>query len=510
MPERTIHRQQSSVGQSRGPLNLPVPSSFTLELDPFQVSPTLTSRLVDGYFFYRTSDVDAVLPQEQFKHWFTTCTQKTKSDKMLVYSLLALASVYDPATEVRDLGQHMASIAGHAERESLARPSLQLAQTRLNLCLYYFAEGLKEAAWEYAVMAQRVLLALGFHTERGILEFPDESLSFESGLTDAQMMECRRRTFWHGYLVSRMSGFCDEVGQSIHDADVFAQLPSSNEDFQAGSLRSETPHLGQFTRDRAQVLSQPPSDMALLVNIACIYGDISSFNQRSKHRPYANYSAQYDAFYRDVQNRLQLWDSSLPSQLQYSAENTHSNARVGAFTSYLGMQVARSACGMQLHLVGQPDQVSAAILQHNIQQAFHHATILLTLLLTFVKGDYQVHPSPDIQRALSQPFLASTVALACDVVSSGGPMEIMDQTREFLRAGSFVVGQCGRHWHMAKMQQGHMDDRLLQLASLEETRKDHWTILDPMEPAGDNKLYAVSPRFRLEAIMRFHSSTSGR
>jgi len=202
MPQQTVH--QTSVPDTSNN------QRFALDLDPYHVNPAITSKLVDTYFLYRNSEFDAVLPRDPFKCWLTTCRTKTPSDKMLLYSLLALSAVYDTANETRAIGQELATIARHAERENFARPSLQLAQTRLNLCLYYFAEGLMDAAWEYAVTAQRALLALQFNTESGIRNLPAEPLSFESGLGSEQLMECRRRTFWSGYLlgVSISSYFC--------------------------------------------------------------------------------------------------------------------------------------------------------------------------------------------------------------------------------------------------------------------------------------------------------------
>jgi len=192
---------QPTVPQPRA-LNLSTPQSFASDLDPYFITPGITVRLVDNYFLYRSSEFDAVLPRDPFKYWLTTCRTKTLSDRMMLYSLLALSSVYDAVHETKVMCQEFATIARHAEKENFARPSLPLIQARLNLCLYYFAEGSMEVAWQYAVTAQEALLALQFNTESGIRNFPTEPLSFESGLDSEQLMECRRRTFWSGYLLS--------------------------------------------------------------------------------------------------------------------------------------------------------------------------------------------------------------------------------------------------------------------------------------------------------------------
>lgn len=202
LPVRNGRPQHETTSHSLEPSEQSIGASFSLDDDPYKVSSVLTKRLIDLYFFYRESDLDAVLPRAQFQQWLETCQQKTMSDIMLLYSMLALATIYDSSTEVKRIGQQLADIARHAERESFSRPTLQLAQTRLNLCLYYFAEGLKEAAWEYAVTAQRVLLALDFNTERGVRDVATDVSVHEYGMSSVQLVECRRRTFWSGYLLS--------------------------------------------------------------------------------------------------------------------------------------------------------------------------------------------------------------------------------------------------------------------------------------------------------------------
>lgn len=240
--------------------------------------------------------------------------------------------------------------------------------------------------------------------------------------------------------------------------------------------------------------------MALLVNIAGIHGDVVSFAQRSKHHPSPHYSAHYETFYTDIQKRLQAWDASIPVQLRYCPENTSASTKDGSFASYLSLHIARCACGMQLHLAGRPDKLSVDMLRYNIQQAFQYALTLLSLLLTFVQGGSTANSSAEIQRALAQPFLAPAITLACDIISSGGPQDIMGHTRARLRAAAFVVSQSAHYWNASEALQRSIEDRLVQFDSIASNGDQHWVISSSMDPASDNMLYAAPVDFRLEAI----------
>lgn len=240
--------------------------------------------------------------------------------------------------------------------------------------------------------------------------------------------------------------------------------------------------------------------MAFLVNVVCIYGDINNFAQRSKHSSYSHHPTHYADFYGDIQKRLQGWDSSLPPHLQYTPQNTYANMKNDELTSYLILHVTRCMCGVQLHLAGRADQLPAETLRYNIQQAFQFAFTTLSLVAILTEGDYRTALPLNMARALSQPFLASAIIRACDIVSSGGPQEVLGQVKERLRTAAFVVHHAARRWRTAEMQHRAIEDRLEELESVGRLGKREWVMNSSMEKSEDSILFAVSPEFRLEAI----------
>lgn len=189
-------------------------SRFNADLDPYQVNPELTMSLIEAWFRHRGDGPHLIVPSDCFRNWIRTCEQKTEDDKMLLYALMALGSLFCRNPWHRATSAALANIAELAEAQRLGVFSLQLAQTRGALVLYHYAKGNRDRQHDYVAKAVMAVKALQYHDEAGVRKGLERRHSYEYGMSAIQLAECRRRTFWTIYLfdVSRAS-LC-ETGSS--------------------------------------------------------------------------------------------------------------------------------------------------------------------------------------------------------------------------------------------------------------------------------------------------------
>jgi len=171
------------------------------EQDPFDTDPRLTMHLLDMYFVHAGRATYGLFPRRPFLAWVESHHDKHQDLLMLLYSVLAMGSLFSVDPDKRALGRRFASIAAYAAEKRFGKFSLQLSQTRLMLALYYFARGKAEEAWDLCGAALRAISALKLNTEEGIGELADGALDLDYGFDRSTYEECCRRTFWSGVLM---------------------------------------------------------------------------------------------------------------------------------------------------------------------------------------------------------------------------------------------------------------------------------------------------------------------
>lgn len=180
--------------------NPPDTSTFSWQADPYELDAELTTQLIDIYFVRVNAATYSMFPRRPFTCWVEKCRDKTPEDLMLLYSMLAMASVFSSCSRRNSLLKDFASIAQHAVDKSHGKFSLQLAQSRMMLALYHFASGKPKEAWDYCGMGLRAAAALDLSTEKGALAFSEDGAQ-DYGFSRPALAECRRRTFWSLYLM---------------------------------------------------------------------------------------------------------------------------------------------------------------------------------------------------------------------------------------------------------------------------------------------------------------------
>jgi hypothetical protein len=311
------------------------------EQDPYDIDPRLTMHLLDLYFLHAGRATYGMFPCRPFLAWVETDREKNQDHLMLLYSVLAMGSVFSTNAEQRSEGKWYAAVAAYAMEKRFGKFTLQLCQSRLFFWvfgLYNFARGKSQEAWDYCGAGLRALSALKLNSEDGIKELPETAADTPYGFDRLTLEECCRRTFWSGFLMDvsstastattnldlmhqqRYNGFCGGTLCVINIEDTFLRLPCLENMFEA-STPCETP-LFEFEILNHQVYSGPPlGHMAYLTLISTIWGDVVTFTSRAVHRPRASYEHLYEAFYVKTYERLEAWLEMLPANLRVSCSS---------------------------------------------------------------------------------------------------------------------------------------------------------------------------------------------
>ncbi|KAK4986356.1 hypothetical protein LTR66_007887, partial [Elasticomyces elasticus] len=298
--------------------------------DPFLVDPDTTLHLLDLYFVHVNSATYCMFPPKAFTRWVKTCKTKDDDERMVLYAVLAMGSIF--AERLRaPVARRCADIATQAVARNHGSLTLLLVQSRLLLALYDFARGEDGKAWDHCGSAIRALSGVHLNTEHGCSGQADGGKTACFDMSPAQATECRRRTFWSGFLMDRYNGFCGGTLCTIHLEDIFLRLPCPEHVYENGT-ESQAPFFDNGIIDPAEARLTPGSAvgaMGHLAVVSSIWGDVSAFLHRSVHRAPSHYAEAYDQFYKQTHRRLDEWMSRLPAHLHHTQQNTERSIREG-------------------------------------------------------------------------------------------------------------------------------------------------------------------------------------
>lgn len=174
--------------------------SFSWANDPYEVDPEITLHYIDTYFIHINAATYRLFPRKLFTRWIKTEKAKSPDDLMIVYTILAMGSVFSSRAERKHEGSLFSKIARYAVEKNHGNFSIQLIQSRLLLAFYHFALGETHKAWDFGGMGFRVASGLKLNLEEGVTDIGDDDV-MEYGLNRHALAECRRRTFWSAYMM---------------------------------------------------------------------------------------------------------------------------------------------------------------------------------------------------------------------------------------------------------------------------------------------------------------------
>ncbi|KAH6666936.1 fungal-specific transcription factor domain-containing protein [Halenospora varia] len=438
------------------------------QTNPYLARPTMVSEIVDVFFTQGPETAHCCFPQSAFKQWFYSSREKSLADLMLMYSVLALGSLFSTREEHKALGAQYAAISRFACQNQ--RLSFQLVQSRLLLSLFYFATNNGNDAWDFCGSAVRAASGLRLNVE---IEKSDDAYlpSYPYNLNRNGYAECRRRTFWSCYIIDRFNGFCSGHFAMLHPEDVFLRLPCDSTSFDS-QVEVQNPYFD---------LSTPPiqnhnwtvGSMAYLINIATIWGDVMANIYRSSQRRHLHPSPstsldQFSRFYESATHKLRTWNESLPTCYTFNSTNLSTAAANGKLGAFMTMHTVYHTTAMKLNRYIQRSILNPAQLNHHVRVAHEHAEALITIADTLAA---RPRASPGLNGGrgpskFSSPYVGYAIVSAIDILTARVPLASVPSRLSSFSGAQSVLAELALFWQSSKNQQALVLERVRDLAEL--------------------------------------------
>lgn len=433
----------------------PDKGSLSWEEDPYEVDPELTVHLLELYFAHVNNAVLCMFPRNYIIDWAQTCTGKCQNERLVLYAMLAAASVFADS-RLSGVGRQCARIAGDALSTQSGRFHASLVQARLLLALYHFAKGSNGMAWDLTGSAIRTVSYMRLNTEEGCLD--DEASKaqsrYEFSFSPEQLAECKRRTFWSCFLSDRL---CAASACILKPEDVFVRLPCADDMFERG-VQSDAPYFSNNVIDPVAAILTPASPlapMAWLAMVAAIWGDVSDFVFRASHRAPDAYKDDYEAFYENTWNRLRGWSTRLPEHLTYSEAHLDESVQKGYGGTFVVMHILYHYSLMKLNR-GLRHELIPESLSRNIRETLCHGHEILQIVAALASSQARDSLAPAEGKRptfeFSAPMIGFATLSAIDVVSAGGPDSNLGATISEIDGGLTCLRELSKYWESAKSQ----------------------------------------------------------
>lgn len=438
------------------------------EDDPFEADPHITVHLLHIYFEHFNTATYCLYPRGHFMQWLENRRDKCQNERMVLYAMLAMASVFGDET-FSGFGRQCARLALDILPLQVGKMGLCMAQARTLLAMYSFAKGDHGAAWEHSGAAIRAVQHLAYNTEAGCLQDSDmtDTTRREFNFSPMQLVESRRRTFWAAFFMDRYSLGAVTV---LKPQDIFLRLPCREEVYEAG-LPSDAPYLNNGIVDPIKALltaDSPIAPMGWHVMVVAIWGDVVDFIFRAQYRAAAYYEEHYESFYTDVWNRLQGWLTRLPEDLQYSPTNFDRAIQHGYGSVFVSIHTVYHLCAMKLNRCLR-HSLARKLITRNIRAAHEHGHHVLQIMsvVNAARGENNMHGSRAAGGfTLTTPFPGYATLAAVDIVSAGGTDSALGATIEEIQAGMLCLQELSRFWNSAKDQHRLCAKRYYQLQNI--------------------------------------------
>ncbi|KAL2862557.1 uncharacterized protein BJX67DRAFT_294664 [Aspergillus lucknowensis] len=439
--------------------------------DPYAVDPDLTTHYIETYFTFVNDRLYYMFPRGRFLLWLRSCHTKSLDDNMLLYSMMALGSVFSDRPDKMIAVKRYSRTARYALDHNQHALSLQLAQSRIIMSLWYYAIGALVKSWDAVGAAVRTVCGLRYNVEMGGV-IVAQSQNCEYGLHPQALIECRRRTFWTAFLMDRLSCFYAPSTTSISSQTAFLRLPCREEIYEAQEYTTVPffqHFLNQLPVSQENELSGL-SAMALLIDVISIWGDVSDHVFRLSLIPAESYNGLFEGFYSSIVRRSDQWLSRLPNHLTFTALNLERSIRGKKVDPFISIHLLYHATLLKLNRYVRAPLLRPGMAKQYVHTARNHAAEILRTALALVRyaSEYdasQTTTDPGAPEGiLLNPFLGYIVLSAVDVLSAGGQMLDLPECINLITGGLEVARELSCSWASAKT-----------LVSLIEARLDAMT-----------------------------------
>ncbi|PYI07978.1 C6 transcription factor [Aspergillus sclerotiicarbonarius CBS 121057] len=421
--------------------------------DPYEADAELTVHYVESYFTHVNDRLYYMFPRKRFLLWLRSCQTKSLEDNMLLYSMMTLGSIFSDRPDRATALKKYSRTARYAVEHSRHSLSLQLAQSRIILGLWYYAIGALVRGWDIIGAAVRTVCGLRYNVESGGV-IVDQSRPCEYGLHPQALIECRRRTFWVAFLMDRMSCFYTPSSTFISAQAAYLRLPCREEVYEAQEYTT-VPYFQSFLN---QAPASPENDtaslsaMALLIEIMSLWGDVSDHVFRLSLVPPEAYNKLFEDFYTTVVGRADEWAAGLPDHLTFSAVNMERSIRTKKADAFMSIHLLYHATLMALNRHARYQNLRLDTIERHIRTMRNHAVEILRISLALMRYASEYEPSriilePGTARGtILNPFLGYVIVSATDVLSAAGLMVDMPESVNLIRGGFEAVRELTRFW----------------------------------------------------------------
>jgi hypothetical protein len=485
------------------------------ERDPYETDARLTMHLLDLYFLHAGRATYGMFPRKPFMSWVETNQEKTQDSLMLLYSVLAMGSVFSPEPETRSIGRRFAAIAAYGTEKRFGKFTLQLCQSRLVLALFNFARGKAQEAWDFCGAGLRAISALKLNTEEGVKELPDASIGLDYGFDRRTLEECCRRTFWSGFLMDvsstaftattslslipqqRYNGFCGGTLCVINIEDTFLHLPCLESVYEA-SNPCDTPFFDFDLLSRQAPLGPPLGHMAYLTIISAIWGEVLTFTSRAVHRPDHGYERIYEAFYAKTYERLEAWHIMLPANLRQGPQTLDNSIIEGYAGTFISLHALYYTTVIRLNRHVRVHLLPADKLARNIDHSFRNASSFLSMMHSLAAENRQrrLPLNAAAEFLFSIPFPGYALMLSIDVLTAAGTISTLPDLIKTVGTTLTCIEELSKFWASAKTQLKAVSKRVKHLGEIAMQEEQgvrngsygqFWRVPDSMEAAFGNE-----------------------
>lgn len=473
---------QEQTGSSAGPYQDHLAMQW--EQDPSELDPRVTSHLLEMYFLHAGRATYGMFPRKSFMSWAQSGPRKFKSqdDRMVLYSVLAMGSLFSPDANNRALGKRFAAVATYAVEKRFGKFTLQLCQSRLLLALYYFAQGKAQLAWDLCGSGLRALSALNLNTEEGIKVMADEAHNTVYGFDRRTFEECCRRTFWSGFLMdvsldkTRLTTTIDLMQQQRYNGffggtlfvvsinDAFVRLPCLEASYESG-VPDEAPFFDYELLNRFAPKTPSLGHMAYLCLISALWGDVLTFTGRAVRRSDTGYEQHYESFYTKTYERLEGWFAMLPSHLRYSRQNLENSIAEGFVGTFVSLHALYHATAIRLNRHVRIGAMPVGKLGRNLEHAFRNASTFLSIMRDLALISQQ-RRNDTSEYFFSTPFPGYALMLSIDVLSSAGRLTTLPHLIDIIGSTASCIDELATFWASARSQQKAVANRLRELTDI--------------------------------------------
>ncbi|KAG2412854.1 hypothetical protein HFD88_010411 [Aspergillus terreus] len=429
------------------------PLACDWSIDPYEADPELAVHYVESYFTYVNDRLYYLFPRRPFILWLKSSDKKSLDDNMLLYSMMALGSIFSDRPDRLKALKRYSRTARYAVEHSQHNLSLQLAQSRIILSLWYYAIGAHVKSWDAVGAAVRTVSGLRYNVESGGV-IVEQTQPCEYGLHPQALIECRRRTFWIAFLLDRLSCFYTPSSTFISSQTAFLRLPCREEVYE----RQEYTTVPYFQNFLNQLPVSPEdeysglSTMAILIDILSLWGDVSDHVFRLSLIPAEAYSRLFEEFHSSTVRRSEEWIARLPDDLAFTAANMQRSIRAKKADAFISIHMLFHATLMKLNRHARYQNLPDGMLDRYIHTTRSHAVEVLRLCLALFRYAAEYESSRMVLDAaqprgiLLNPFLGYVIVSAVDVLSAGGLMIELSECVNLIKDGLVAVRELSRFW----------------------------------------------------------------